>query len=72
MFCRLQEENRLPNCEEGMRARNELLGDTYTGYQSVLEKMYTYISLALQSEGTLYYMKGSDRCYMLTNNLLLS
>jgi hypothetical protein len=49
----LEEESRQENCDDGMRARNELLGDTYTTMQSLLEKLYSYVCLAFGGEGTL-------------------
>lgn len=48
----LEEESKQENCDDGMRARNELLGDTYTTMQSLLEKLYSYVCLAFGGEGT--------------------
>ncbi|ELR20964.1 uncharacterized protein ACA1_279460 [Acanthamoeba castellanii str. Neff] len=47
---RLEEESKQENCDDGMRARNELLGDTYTTMQSLLEKLYSYVCLAFGGE----------------------
>jgi hypothetical protein len=43
-----------------MRARNELLGDTYTTMQSLLEKLYSYVCLALDGDGTRDTYLGLD------------
>jgi hypothetical protein len=51
-YASLEEESKQENCDDGMRARNELLGDTYTTMQSLLEKLYSYVCLAFGGEGT--------------------
>jgi len=50
---RLEVESKQPSCEQTMKSRNELLCDTYSTFHATLEKLETYVALALQPDGTL-------------------